>query len=273
MKAIKFILNLFLGLAIISLASFATAKERELRDTITIAADYWCPYNCTPDDEKPGFLVELAKRALYIYGIDVEYRLMPWHEALSKAESGEIDGVFGISSVEGKNLVQSRTPLEYSWMHSFTRRDTEWKYDGINSLRSMKLGVIMDYMLDNAVSSYVTMNFPMHPEWFTIEDGELAVIESIANLIDGDSDVFIEDIRVVEYYTRENGLAPYIRNSGQINKDRLPIYIALSSQLPHAKRYIRFLEEGVASLKATGEYDDLMDKYNIEKSHSSEPSH
>lgn len=246
------------------LGEAAGGGEKKLRTTLVLAADYWCPYNCLPEDENQGFLVELARRALYIYGIDVQYVIMPWYEALEKAQSGTIDGILGISSVEGRDLYMTRIPIDLSQMHAFTRGDTEWVFDGISSMLGMRLGVIMDYMLDSAVSSYVSMNFPEHPEWFLIEDSELAVIESIANLIDGDSDIFIEDRRVVNYYTRMNGLVPYIRDAGKASKTLLPVNIALSSNLPHARKYLNYLEEGIASLKATGEYDDLRAKYGMD---------
>lgn len=240
-------------------------ESKNMRKSLVLAGDYWCPYNCDTDDEDKGFLVELAARALYIYGIDVEYRIMPWHEALEKACSGEVDGVLGISSVEGKSLIKTSNPIEFSAMHAFTRSDTTWQFDGISSLKGMKLGVIMDYTLDDDINGYVSMNFPAKPDAFLIEDGKHAVVESIANLIDGDVDVFIEDRRVVNFYINNNGLASYIRDAGKTHKKSLPVHIALSVNLPKARKYIKYLEEGIASLRATGEYDDLREKYDMDK--------
>lgn len=108
-------------------------KEDSERKTLVIAGDYWCPYNCLPDNESPGYLVELIEKALYIYSIDVEYRIMSWNDAIKLAEKGEVDAIVGIGDIKGKNLLTTSLPLEYSMTDAFTRNDTEWIYDGIDS--------------------------------------------------------------------------------------------------------------------------------------------
>lgn len=270
MKTIKILMLL----VIFSLTSFCYANEindennsedQERRIKLVLAGDYWCPYNCHPDDDNPGYLVELLQRALYIYRIDVEYRIMPWSDALRLAELGEIDGVFGISSVNGRKLVTTRLPLEYSSTHAFTRNETEWVYDGVNSLRGRKVGIIMDYIVDEKINHYIGINYPINTSGFLMQEGENAVIESIADLIDGDTDVYLEDKRVVNRYVNENGLDIYIRDAGSVSTEKLPVYIAFSQELPLVKRYLEYFTEGMASIKATGELEDLRRKYKMEE--------
>lgn len=261
MKTIK-LKVFFLVVLFVSSAFGAIPKERK---TLVLAGDYWCPYNCNPDSDLPGYMVELIRRALYIYRIDIEYRLMSWGKAIEEVEAGRIDGIIWVSDVKGRKMLSTKLPLKYSTTSAFTRADTKWVYDGLNSLRGKKLGIIVDYLTDEAISNYVGIHYPINPGIFVVEDGENAVIESIANLIDGDSDVYIEDQRVVEQYITENGLEPYIKNAGRVGKAKMPVYIAFSSKLPLVEKYIKYLEEGLASLKATGEYDDLRAKYNMDR--------
>ena len=134
MKTIKLKLALVVLLAVTSVQ--AVEKERK---SLVIAGDYWCPYNCNPESERQGFLVELARRALYIYGIDVEYRMMPWSQALEEVGSGKVDGIVGLSNPKGKKLASTELPLDYSLSVAFTRVDTDWTYDGISSLRGRKI--------------------------------------------------------------------------------------------------------------------------------------
>jgi polar amino acid transport system substrate-binding protein len=255
---------IFAGVASAEKVKKNRSNELNERRTLVLAGDYWCPYNCHPDSNLPGYLVELIRRSLYIYRIDVEYRMMPWSEALDLAEKGEVDGLIGISNVRGKNLVTTRLPLEHSIIEAFTRNDTEWKYDGINSLRGQKVGIILDYDLDEDVSHYVGINYPLNPGGFSVQEGKNAVIESIADLIDGDSDVYLEDMRVVKSYLNEHGLRPYIRNAGHAVKTKMPVYIAFSKDLPNVKNYIKYFTEGMASMKATGELDDIRAKYKMD---------
>ena len=243
----------------------AVNEKNQERRILVLAGDYWCPYNCQPGGESPGYLVELIRRALYIYRIDVEYRMMPWGDALALAEKGAIDGIIGVSSVKGRDLLTTRLPLEFSRTDAFTRNDTEWIYDGLGSLRGKKVGIILDYVVDEAINHYVGINYPLNSGGFSVQEGKNAVIESIADLIDGDSDVYLEDSRVVQHYITENGLTPYIRNAGHVGRKKLPVYIAFSKKLPNAKRYIKYFIKGVSSLKATGEFDDLRLKYNMDR--------
>lgn len=50
-----------------------------------------------------------------------------------------------------------------------------------------------------------------------------------------------------------------------VSQNKVPIYVAFSSKIPSIQKYIRNLEEGIASLKATGEYDDIREKYHMDK--------
>ena len=41
-----------------------TASTFSNWDEIILVADEWCPYNCTPGENKQGYIVEIAKHAL-----------------------------------------------------------------------------------------------------------------------------------------------------------------------------------------------------------------
>lgn len=122
----------------------------------------------------------------------------------------------------------------------------------------------MGGIIDEVTKHYIGINYPINPGAFSVQEEKNAVIESIADLIDSDSDVYIEDYRVVQHYIKENGLDPYIRNAGHVGKIKAPVYIAFSKTLPDATKYIQYFTEGLASLKATGEYDSLRLKYNMD---------
>jgi polar amino acid transport system substrate-binding protein len=251
---------------LILLSCIFSSNVNAERKKLVLVGDYWCPYNCTEDLNYQGFLVEVTRRALYIYGIDIGYQLMPWHEALVEIKKGKIDGIVGISDTKGFNVVTTTLPLEYSTAGAFTRANTDnnWVYDGISSLRGKKMGMIMDYNFNEAINNFIGINYTVNPGMFVVEDSKNAVIDSITNLMDGTIDVYVEDQRVIEYYIREHNLSGYINNAGRISKDKLPLYVAFNAQIPNVREYIKFLEEGIASLKATGEYQDLRVKYKMD---------
>lgn len=260
-KTIKLTLMLLNILLIIINNSAHAALDKT---KLVIAGDYWCPYNCKPNSDKPGFLVDIFRRAMRIYDVDVEYIMMPWSKALDELDKGNIDGIIGINNIKDKNLIASKLPLEYSVTKAFTKKDSEWVYDGPESLRGKRLGIIMDYTADDSINNYIGVNYTINPGEFVVEYGKNAVIESIANILDNKSDVYIEDERVVKYYLHTTGFGKDIRDAGAISSKPLPIYIAFVANIPNVQRYIQYFEKGLASLKATGEYDELRLRYNMD---------
>lgn len=54
--------------------TFPAAGETDRR--LVVAADEWCPYNCMPGSERPGYLIEVLQSVYGKLGITVEYRVM-----------------------------------------------------------------------------------------------------------------------------------------------------------------------------------------------------
>jgi polar amino acid transport system substrate-binding protein len=239
------------------------SKAYAAREKIILGADYWCPYNCNPNDENPGYLVEVANKIYSIYGIEVEYRLLPWSEALQEAEEGKIDGVIGISGGFSRDLAITAQPQAKSIMSVFTTQDNGWVYDGISSLKGKKIGIILDYNLTDTIRQFISSNYPSNPGLFYLEDGKDAVIASIQNLIEGKVDLYIEDEIVVNYYATNHDLQNEIKNVGRVDSAPIPLYIAFSKKIDNSQRYLKMLEEGLRSLAATGDINDLKNKYNI----------
>ena len=80
-----------LGLALAVLSPVATAGA----ETLTLVADEWCPYNCTPGDEKPGFLVEIVKKVFEPQGFTVDYKIVPWARAIRDTRAGRYSAILG----------------------------------------------------------------------------------------------------------------------------------------------------------------------------------
>ena len=240
-----------------SIPGLCLAAQKE----IILASDYWCPYSCMPNTKYSGYLVELAEKVFESYGIKVKYKLMPWVEAITDAKEGRIDGVIGISNGE-EDLVVSKTPLVYSTIGAFTKEDSDWVYDGIESLNGKRITMVFGYDLGDTIRRHISRNYPINPRLFIIEMGNEGVIDSINNLLDKKADIYVEDEAVVNHYLKNKHIHG-IKNSGKINEAVFPIYIAFSSKSLKTKNYIKMFEDALQSLKDTGDLDDLKKKYNI----------
>jgi len=232
------------------------------REKIILAADYWCPYNCKPDDKNPGYLVELAQKAFEINGIDIEYKLMPWSEALLAVQEGKINGIIGLGG-EADDLLTSKIPQAYSFVSTFTTKDTDWVYDDLQSLNDKKITLSLDYHLEDSIRQYVSLNYPLNPELFILENSEYSIGNAINNLLEKKADIYIEDEKVVYHYIISNNLSSYIRNAGKVDDKPLPVFIAFSNKLKTSETYVKMLEDAMYSLDATGDLHHLQKKYEV----------
>ena len=63
--------------------------------TIVIGADIWCPVNCEPNSDHPGYMIEIANKIFKEQAVKVEYQVMPWARAIVEAEKGNIQAIVG----------------------------------------------------------------------------------------------------------------------------------------------------------------------------------
>jgi polar amino acid transport system substrate-binding protein len=81
--------------------------------TMTIVADEWCPYNCKPDGEKSGFLIDIARKIFEKHGHGVVYQTMPWEQAINKTRSGDFDALVGAAPEDAPGFIFPK--LEQGW--------------------------------------------------------------------------------------------------------------------------------------------------------------
>ncbi len=70
-------------IALIAIGSTALTPSPVGAETITLAADVWCPFNCNPGGDPPGYMVEVAKAVFEPRGHTVTYRVLPWARAVA----------------------------------------------------------------------------------------------------------------------------------------------------------------------------------------------
>jgi polar amino acid transport system substrate-binding protein len=91
------------GLALLAAAALAAAPARA--DVIRLRADLWCPYNCEPGADRPGYMVEIAREVFAAAGHEIEYRTLNWVRSLEEARHGTVDGVIAATAVEAAGFV------------------------------------------------------------------------------------------------------------------------------------------------------------------------
>lgn len=229
-------------------------------DPIHLRADYWCPYNCDPRDENPGYMIEITKRAAARLGLEVDYELMPWDRTMSEVRAGSVDAAVGATALEGDGLILS-DPLGYDADCFFVSAGNPWRFQGVDSLPKVLLGAVSGYTHDEGpVDAYVAAN--SGPNGFVITSaGDDASSSNIRLLLLGRIDAVIDSEAVVRMEVNRQGRQGHIQNAGCLKA--LPLHIAFSPKLENASALIAALREEVDSLRKSGRLAEILGRYGL----------
>jgi polar amino acid transport system substrate-binding protein len=248
------------------LAFFSTfaygAETAKKKQKIVLVADYWCPYNCEPNSNYEGVLVDIAREAFTTLDIEVEYKIKPWFECLIDFEKGDVDGIIGVSNNEVRNAIYPTLEQSQSKVAVFARNDVSWKYDGPSSLANRKIGLVDGYLYNNKIRNFIFANIITRPELFIYSTSENPVMENVEKLISNDIFVFLEDENVAKRYIDKTSLSK-VKNAGYISDNPDEIFIVFQDSKPRSKEFANILSKTTFFMRQSGKMEELEKKYNI----------
>jgi polar amino acid transport system substrate-binding protein len=228
--------------------------------SISLRADIWCPYNCDPQSDRPGFFIEIARQVFKKHGYEIDYETTNWQRAKEEGEKGLIDGIVGAYKEDAPDFIFPQEPLGYSENLLYVLQNSDWKFTGVESLPGKTIGVIKGYTYDPLIDKLVSAGNPH----FLIVGGEDALDRLIkmaqTNRIDGlyeDRNVFSSKLKSL--HIPENSF----KSAGQFKKKRSECYIAFSPKRKSAFLYAKILTEGMRELRKNGELAQILQKYGI----------
>lgn len=232
-----------------------------LAESVRLRADYWCPFNCDPEDEHPGYMIEIAKLAMARLGMAVDYQLMPWDRAMSEVRSGSIDGAVGATTLEADALVLS-DPLGVDRDCFFATSVNSWRFTGVESLRSILLGAVSGYVHDEgAIDAYIAANDVPSGQVSTTK-GDDASARNIRLLLLGRIDAILDSQAVVAMEISRQGQARKIIKVGCL--EALPLYIAFSPKRANALELAAAVNQEVDELRKSGRLAEILSHYGLE---------
>lgn len=236
-------------------------------ETITLVADEWCPYNC--EEDVGGFMVVIAEEIFGRHDIKVNYKVMPWTQAIAMARKGDYTGIIGATRHDAPDFIMPHYVLGLSDMRFWVRKNSSWNYDGLASLKGLRIGVIKDYSYGAVLDEYLQKNADSGRILW--ESGNDALSVNLGKLARGEIDVMPEDDNVMQHYIFEHISDATPREAGSaVTLDHIAdnfLYIAFSPKNPDAKRYAAIIDEEMPKLRASGELQRILDLYRIRDWH------
>lgn len=233
-------------------------------ETLVIAADVWCPINCAQDAERRGIFVELAEQIFAEHGIRVEYRAINWARALHETRSGRIDAVVGAGVSDAPDFLFGDTHTGISHSCFYTRPEQAWRYQGVDSLRSVTLGAINGYAYGEEVDRYIRAH-DLGQQRVQLVSGDHALAINVDKVLLGRIDATLENTWVMEAFLAQAGTVGALVPVGCLQA-RSPIYLAFSPVLASSARYLALYQDGLRRFREDGRYERIVQRYGVTQS-------
>jgi len=226
-------------------------------DEITIVADEWCPYNCVPGSDKPGYVVEIASVIFAKAGHRVIYKTDSWNRTLDGVNKGIYNGAIAATPEELPEGIFSEENLGYYGNSFVVKTGSEWHYEAVSSLEKIRLGVIKDYNYGENINAYIKTSTNI-----SAKSGSDAVKKNLGDLYKGKIDVYLEDHNVAYYESKQIGLEGKIKIAGSEGKP-IALFIGFTHKNPNSKRHAQVLSDGIRALRASGKLESILKKYGL----------
>ncbi|MFP4475628.1 MAG: substrate-binding periplasmic protein [Desulfatibacillaceae bacterium] len=229
-----------------------------MADRIVLVADQWCPYNCEPDEEEPGYMVEITRTIFQPLGHQVVYRNVEWVKAIEQTREGEYTGIIAAYKEDAPDFVFPENELGISAQYFFVRKGDPWRWAGFPSLQGKKVGIIEAYSYGEKMDAHIAE----HPERFVVAGGDDPLGDLLERLMNGSVDSILEDPNVFMLKAMRFYLTDKVERAGQFGEAE-NAYIAFSPKLPESEEYARILSEGLDDLRESGELDAILADYGL----------
>ena len=227
---------------------------------VRLASDEWCPYVCTSAGKlHGGFLFEVATRALAATGYRVEARLLPLNRAMRETADGTLDGVFAPPAYA---LLRPSTVLAHSRACFFTTTKSAWTYNGIDSLKGSRLGLIGHYEYDIGEADRYIRENASNSNAVDFSYGATAGYTNAKKLMLGRFDVLLEHEMVMYRLIAELKAEGKFRNAGCLEKG-ITLGIGFATGSKRSDVFLNALAQGVRQLEKSGELSQIRARYGI----------
>ena len=145
---------LCIGLLLATLTIAASVRA----ETITIRADEWLPYNGPSTLRPAGYMIDLAMRIAKDHGHTIDYRHLPWDDALAAVKKGEFDCVVGANEEEAEGMVLPGLSWGSSQNVAYTLEGSKQVIGSIEAIKAKRLIYIPGYSYGEELDPWIEQN-------------------------------------------------------------------------------------------------------------------
>lgn len=251
--------HISLCLGLLSVVTFLSPVI-SFADEISIVADEWCPYNCEPGSENPGYIIEIAQKVFSAAGHQVVYANVNWARAIREARSGKYSAIVGAIVSDAPDFIYPTLDQGVTKSCFFKEPHLPWMFKGIDSMNEVKIGVINDYSYGDVIDGYIETGKASNGVQVVGGDNPLKL--NVNKILKGRIDVLLEDPAVLGFYLKAEGKQDKLVNAGCTEGD--PLFASFSPSNKASASYAKLLSEGMANMRADGRLKAILDKYGVQ---------
>ncbi len=211
----------------------------------------WYPYSGVKDGKSVGLAVDIVRQAFAAVGVTAIIEPMPQLRCLGEVERGLLMGCFSIGRqnpliVNGK-VITHKTPLFVAAPVVFAASDSDLQVRDVEDMRGRRIALTKDAHYGDDVELVMR-------ETRVDAMNELAALRM---LVRGRVELTMGDPRSMGYLIHahpEEFAGRFKIVSRAEGTTNILAQLAFSKKRPEAQRYADLLDEGLAIIKASGEY-------------------
>ena len=240
------------------IASAQPEPDAHERPELVVCQDFF-PYTGVVDGKPAGLIVDLVQAAYSAVGVSIDYRPTPYVRCLNEAERGQALGCFAIgrdapSFTLGK-LIAHRTAISTFGLGLFVLSNSPLKSLRLQDMRNLRVAVAKD-------AAYGEM-FERSTQGIRVDAlNEITCLRMVAR---GRVDAALVDQRSCAHLVRSNQQ----EFGGLLRDAALPgsfptmfLYIGFAARRPESRKYAELMDQGLAAIKASGEYERISERWS-----------
>ncbi|MBX7058585.1 MAG: transporter substrate-binding domain-containing protein [Leptospirales bacterium] len=229
---------------------------------MSIRADLWCPFNCEAQGQQQGFMIDIAREAFALHGIQVDYALMNWARAIEETRDGKFSAIVGAYKSDAPDFIFPAEEIGRSRDIFMVQRGNRWRYRGPNSLAETKLGVVHEYGYGEEVDAYVEAN-RSNPDRIEVVYGDRGLDQNMRKLVLDRIGATVENETRMRYFLHRNpDIAAQVEAAGSPGVQQRT-YIGFSPKRSDSAELAALLDDGIRQLRSSGRLARILEAYGL----------
>ncbi|EFR31143.1 ABC transporter substrate-binding protein/permease [Eremococcus coleocola] len=253
----KMLWPLMFILMISNFVSFSAVKAQEKESYSIITSSDYAPFEFTDSSGKlVGIDIEILEAIAEDQGFEIEYELMPFSSGLQALESNQADGMIAAMGITDERKESFDFSDPYFEVGSMFAVSTKSRIKDLKSLEGKKVATKIGSQ-GAQIANELKDRYGY--QIMTFEDS----VNMYQDIKSGNSDAVIEDAPVMAYATKTGTVDLTLIGE---EMDTLPLGFAVNKG--KNQELINKFNQGLANIKESGLYDDILAKYtgdNVEK--------